>query len=47
VDVLITEKGLELLRQLERQVEEGNRNIVNLTQEEAIQLNDLLDKLRG
>lgn len=47
VDVVITEKGLELLRQLEVQVEEGNRMIVNLTQEEAIQLNDLLDKLRG
>ncbi len=47
VDVLITEKGLELLNQLEIQVEEGNRNIVKLTKEEAIQLNDLLDKLRG
>jgi DNA-binding MarR family transcriptional regulator len=47
VDVLITEKGLDLLRQLEIQVEESNRNFVKLTKEEAIQLNDLLDKLRG
>ncbi len=47
VDVLITDKGLELLRQLEVQVEESNRNFVKLTKEEAIQLNDLLDKLRG
>lgn len=47
VDVVITDKGLELLRQLEVQVEESNRNFVKLTKEEAIQLNDLLDKLRG
>lgn len=47
VDVVITEKGLELLCQLEVQVEEGNRKVVNLTNEEATQLNDLLDKLRG
>jgi DNA-binding MarR family transcriptional regulator len=47
VDVLITEKGLELLKQLEIQVEEGNRQFVNLTELEANQLNDLLDKLRG
>lgn len=47
VDVVITEKGLELLRQLEIQVEESNRSFVNLTNEEATQLNDLLDKLRG
>lgn len=47
VDVVITEKGLELLRQLEVQVEESNRNFVKLTTEEAAQLNGLLDKLRG
>lgn len=47
VDVIITEKGLELLKTLEKQVEEDNINLVRLTQEEAIQLNDLLDKLRG
>ncbi|AMQ55919.1 MarR family winged helix-turn-helix transcriptional regulator [Algoriphagus sanaruensis] len=47
VDVLITEKGLNLLSLLENQVEEANRNFVKLTLEEANQLNDLLDKLRG
>lgn len=47
VDVVITEKGLELLRQLEVLVEEENRKVVNLTNEEATLLNDLLDKLRG
>lgn len=47
VDVLITKKGLNLLSLLENQVEEANRNFVKLTLEEANQLNDLLDKLRG
>jgi DNA-binding MarR family transcriptional regulator len=47
VDVVITPKGMDLLRQLEAQVEESNRKFVNLTVEEANQLNDLLDKLRG
>lgn len=47
VDVLITEKGIELLKMLEKQVEEANQEIVRLTLEEANQLNDLLDKLRG
>lgn len=47
VDVLITEKGIELLKMLEKQVEEANQEIVRLTLDEANQLNDLLDKLRG
>ncbi|GAA0878022.1 MarR family transcriptional regulator [Algoriphagus jejuensis] len=47
VDILITEKGLELLKTIEKQVEESNVQYINLTNEEAIQLNDLLDKLRG
>ncbi|MBN7810409.1 MarR family transcriptional regulator [Algoriphagus sp. H41] len=47
VDVLITDEGLELLQTLERLVEESNVRVVNLSQEEAVQLNELLDKLRG
>lgn len=47
VDVTITEKGLDLLALLEVQVENGNTSVINLTEEEAIQLNSLLDKLRG
>lgn len=47
VDVVITEKGLKLLEELEKGVEESNRQIVNLNLEEVNQLNDLLDKLRG
>jgi DNA-binding MarR family transcriptional regulator len=47
VDVLITDEGLELLKTLEKLVEESNVRIVNLNLEEVNQLNELLDKLRG
>ncbi len=47
VDVLITEKGLELLEGLQEQVETANRGFVNLSLEEVNILNDLLDKMRG
>jgi DNA-binding MarR family transcriptional regulator len=47
VDIVITEKGLDLLELLEKQVEVSNRQFVNLTLDEANQLNELLDKLRG
>lgn len=47
VDVMITEKGLELLSVLQTQVENGNKSFVHLDFEEVNQLNDLLDKMRG
>lgn len=47
VDVVITEKGLNLLGQLELLVEESNRKSVHLSIDEVKLLNDLLDKLRG
>lgn len=47
VDISITEKGLALLSELERQVEDFNKAYVHLDSEEVSQLNDLLDKLRG
>jgi len=47
VDVVITEKGLDLLGKLELLVEESNRKSLHLNLEEVHQLNDLLDKLRG
>jgi DNA-binding MarR family transcriptional regulator len=47
VDVLITDAGLELLEKLEGQIAEANTRLINLTEEEATQLNELLDKLRG
>lgn len=47
VDVLITDTGLELLRKLEEEVIAANIRFINLSESEAIQLNELLDKLRG
>lgn len=47
VDVLITQKGLDLLCQLELMVEQNNKKSLHLTPQEVDQLNDLLDKLRG
>jgi DNA-binding MarR family transcriptional regulator len=47
VDVLITSAGLELLRTIEKQVEESNIKIINLSDDEVEKLNQLLDKLRG
>lgn len=47
VDILITKKGLDLLSDLEKQVEDFNRNYVHLNSEDVNTLNELLDKLRG
>jgi DNA-binding MarR family transcriptional regulator len=47
VDVLITEKGLRLLELLEPQVAALNKKVIHLDEAELIQLNGLLDKLRG
>jgi len=47
VDILITQKGLELLSHLEKQVVDFNRNYVHLNSDDVKTLNDLLDKLRG
>ncbi|SMD43075.1 DNA-binding transcriptional regulator, MarR family [Aquiflexum balticum DSM 16537] len=47
VDILITEKGLNVLSQLHNQMHELNRSLIQLNEEEVDQLNFLLDKLRG
>ncbi|ERM83560.1 transcriptional regulator [Rhodonellum psychrophilum GCM71 = DSM 17998] len=47
VDILITEKGLKILTELEEAVYAFNRKIINLSEEEVDQLNFLLDKMRG
>jgi DNA-binding MarR family transcriptional regulator len=46
VDVLITDKGLELLRQMDGLEGGKGTGITNLTEQEAVQLNALLDKIR-
>jgi DNA-binding MarR family transcriptional regulator len=47
VDVLITEKGQELLRRIDGEGDFIHEIMGRLTEEEAQQVSDLLDKLRG
>ncbi|MFC0262610.1 MarR family winged helix-turn-helix transcriptional regulator [Fontibacter flavus] len=47
VDILITDKGLEVLERLEAAIYNLNRELVQLSEAEVEQLNFLLDKLRG
>ncbi|GAB3540595.1 MarR family transcriptional regulator [Pontibacter brevis] len=47
VDVLITEKGLALLKEMDGLESGQATGIPNLTEEEAKQLNELLDKIRN
>ncbi|MBD3630069.1 MarR family transcriptional regulator [Cyclobacterium sp.] len=47
VDITITDKGLETLSRLENEVKLFNKDSIQLSEEEANQLNGLLDKLRG
>ncbi|NTV47449.1 MAG: winged helix-turn-helix transcriptional regulator [Chlorobiales bacterium] len=46
-NVLITEKGLTLLKELDNKTERVINSLNTLSPEEASQLSDLLDKLRG
>ncbi|AKD05645.1 transcriptional regulator [Pontibacter korlensis] len=47
VDVLITQKGLDLLEQMDGLEGGKGTGITNLTEDEATQLNALLDKIRN
>lgn len=47
VDVMITEKGLELLKKIDGYSTEWQKTFKTLNLEEAKNLNNLLDKLRG
>lgn len=47
VDVMISEKGLQLLEKMDAEVSISGIVSGNLTQKEAEQLNALLDKMRG
>lgn len=46
VDVLITEKGLDILASIDEKSEKLDFSKTNLTEDEALLLSDLLDKLR-
>ena len=47
VNVMITKKGLDLLEELDEQEVSFIKLLKNLSEEEAILVNSLLDKLRG
>lgn len=47
VDVKITEEGLNLLKKIDVLQDEWEKTFTNLSQEEANQLSELLDKMRG
>lgn len=47
VDISLTEKGLKIVEELNEKVDKYHRTINVLTNEEARELNNLLDKLRG
>ncbi len=47
VDIVITEKGLQILNDLQIYMEGFNNQVINLGEEEVVLMNTLLDKLRG
>ena len=47
VDILITEKGKKLLSRIDAQEREMDAILKNLTEKEAAQLSELLDKMRS
>lgn len=47
VNVVITEKGLELLKELDKEEKKWKKEWAVLTEEEAKEMNRLLDKLRS
>ena len=47
VDVKITEKGLQLLEELAVKMEEWEKKLHTISEDEAATLNELLDKWRG
>lgn len=47
VDIIISEKGLKLLKKMDKEVSFAAIVSPNLTQDEADKLNELLNKLRG
>jgi len=47
LDIVITKKGLKLLEKLDKEIDFSSFIRPNLTEEEALHLNVLLDKFRG
>lgn len=47
MDVIITQKGLDLLTEIERENERMDKRLSALNEEEIVLLNNVLDKVRG
>ena len=47
MDVVITEKGLALLEEIEKENDQMDKRLASLDEQEVVQLNFLLDKLRN
>ncbi|RZJ79309.1 MAG: MarR family transcriptional regulator [Flavobacterium sp.] len=47
VDIIIADRGLSLLKKMDKEVNFSTFIAPNLTEDEAVQLNLLLDKMRG
>jgi DNA-binding MarR family transcriptional regulator len=47
MDVVITEKGLALLEEIEKENDQMDKRLATLDEQEVVQLNFLLDKLRN
>ena len=47
VDIFITDKGLNVLKKIDQEQESWLENLKKITKTEALELNRLLDKLRG
>jgi DNA-binding MarR family transcriptional regulator len=47
VDIVITQKGLDLLSLIDSNMNDQEKMMKNISKEEAVELNRLLDKLRG
>jgi DNA-binding MarR family transcriptional regulator len=47
VDIMISQKGLELLEEIDKNIDNFNNIVSTLSKEEMVKLNQLLDKARG
>jgi DNA-binding MarR family transcriptional regulator len=47
VDIVISDKGIKLLEAIEKQTDDMDGIVKNISNQEAEQLSDLLDKMRG
>jgi DNA-binding MarR family transcriptional regulator len=47
VDIIIMEKGLSMLKKIDNAADEWTSTLKNITKPEAVELNRILDKLRG